>query len=798
MTNYAMIKNYIKIALRNLLKNKTYLIINSLGMGVAIACCMAAYLLIAFNVEFNSFFDESKNRNITKLLTHLEHQNGEPYKNLVAPLVMGPIATESISGIKRYSRFVQNGGSIGEAEKVFSESLNFADSTFFEMFEFNILQGSVTNFKNQKSIFLSDKLAKKLFADEDPINKTLVLNIRNKQLEMFVGGVFERPPLNSSFFMNAMIRMEHYIDIYDVGPNEWEEWREASLLLELNDINILDDVQVQLNNYVSVRNEAKKDTKTTSFELVPFNKLLDEDTINWSFINMRIGIFPLMVFICLAMIILLIACFNLTNTTIALTIKRLKEIGIRKVVGARRSQVVAQFLLEMTITVLLSIVVGMAMSTLLVPEFAAMWGLEYGLEDLNGLNIIFALLVILLISALLAGGYPAFNNSKFKPVALLKGVTRIKGTNPLTRVLLVIQFSLSVIVLVGGVIFTLNANFQKKVSFGYDLKKILTVSVQSESEYSKLKSAIQQNSKIEEISVTDHHIGWGSYSNPIKIDTAEFRTHVYEVGDNYFNAMGLKIVEGRDFIRDSKSDAEEAAIVDESFVSFNKLEEPIDTRVTFQEQRYRIVGVVQDHVSNLFRDDGLEEGHFYRAARPEQYHLLIARVDNSDLESTKEFIEEQWKELFPHKPFESQSQEEIVFGGAMETNRNLTQIFLFITILGCLLSASGIYSLANLNIEKRTKEIGVRKVLGATIASIIKLINKEFAIILFLSMVFGGLGGFFLTNILLEEIYATHIEVGFITVVLCSLFIFIIGISTTSGTIFKAAVANPATTLRDE
>lgn len=793
-----MFKNYIKIAIRNLLKNKSYLIINSLGMGVAIACCMSAYLLIAYNVEFDSFFDESKTENVAKVMTHLEHQNGEHYQNLVAPLVMGPIATEGISGIKRYSRFVSDGGSIGDGDKVFSQGINFADSNFFEMFEFNLLSGSFQNFKNRKSIFLSDKLAHKLFADDDPIDKTLVLNIRNKEFEMFVGGVFERPPLNSSFFMEAIVRMENYINIYDVGPNEWEEWRESSMLFELTDIHQKESVEEQLNKYVSVRNEAKKDTKTTSYELIPFNEKLYQDETNWSFMNNKISIFPLMVFMILALIILLIACFNLTNTTIALTIKRLKEIGVRKVVGASRSQVVIQFLFEMSLTIFLSMLVGLAMSLILVPEFAAMWGLEYGLEDLNGINLIFSLLVLLFISALLAGAYPALNNSKFKPVALLKGATRIKGTNPLTRILLVIQFSLSVIVLVGGVIFTMNADFQKQVSFGYDLKKILTVSVQSESQYNKLKSAIQQNSKIEEISVTDHHIGWGSYSNPIKIDTAEFRTQVYEVGSNYFNAMGLKVVEGRGFIEDSQSDAEESALVDESFVTFNKLENPIDKQVIFQEKKYRIVGIVQDHLSNLFSDNGLEEGHFYRIAKPEQYHLLIARIDESDLESTKDYIETKWKELFPSKPFESHSQEEIVFSDATETNTNLTQIFLFITLLGCLLSASGIYSLANLNIEKRTKEIGIRKVLGATIASIIRLINKEFAIILILAMIFGGIGGYFLTNILLEEIYTTHIEVGFITVALCGLFIFIIGISTTSGTIFKAAVANPATTLRDE
>ena len=560
----------------------------------------------------------------------------------------------------------------------------------------------------------------------------------------------------------------------------------------------MDQVAEQLNQYVAVRNEAKRDTKVTGFELRPFNESVSGDETNWSYINQEIEIFPLMIFSILALIILLIACFNLTNTTIALTLKRLKEIGVRKVVGARRDQVITQFLFEITITISLSILVGLVMSLIIVPEFAAMWGLEYGLQDLNGINLVFSLLILLFLSALLAGAYPAINNSKFKPVSLLKGATKIKGTNPLTRVLLVIQFSLSVIVLVGGVIFTLNADFQKNVSFGYNVKKIITVSVQSDSQYNKLRSSIQSNSKIEDISVTSMHLGRGSYRNPIKIDTTEFQTHVYQITSGYFKVMGMEIVEGRDFIEDSQLDLEESCIVDESFVTFNKLEDPLDTRLIFQEKKYRIVGVVQDHLSNLFNSDDLEEGHFFRLIGPEEYGLLIARIDENDHEEVVADIEAKWKELFPNKPFESQSQEDILFEGAIQTNRNLTQIFLFITILGCLLSASGIYSLAKLNIEKRTKEIGVRKVLGATVTSIVQLINKEFAIILASAMIIGSVAGYFLTNILLKKIYSTHIEVSYFTLALCGLFIFAVGLATTSGTILKAASANPAHTLRDE
>lgn len=793
-----MVKNYLKIAVRNLLKNKSYLVINSLGMGIAIACCLSAYLLIAFNIEFNNAFNEDRTVNTVKVMSHMEHQNGNQFQNLVAPLVMGPIAAEDITGIKNFTRLCSDGGSISDGDESFSERVNFADSTFFDMFDIPLLYGSYEYFKEQNAIYLSEGLSTKLFADEDPTGKALTVEFRNKEYDVLVGGVLAKLPLNTSFYLDALMRVEKYIEIYDVGPNEWEEWREASMLFELESIDQLSSVEEQLNRYVAVRNEVKKDIKTSSYELIPFNEILYEDESNWSFLNSKIELFPLMVFMTLAFIILLIACFNLTNTTIALTIKRLKEIGVRKVVGARRDQVVTQFLLEITLTTLLAILVGLSMSYIIVPEFAAMWGLQYGMEDLSGLNLIFALLIILFVVALLAGAYPALHNSRFKPVALLKGVTKVKGTNPLTRVLLVIQFSLSVIVLVGGVIFTMNADYQKGISFGYNQNKILTVSLQSDSEFYKLKSAIQANTMIEEIAVTDHHIGWGSYPNPVQIDTSEIQTQVYEVGANYFDAMGMEVVEGRGFIEDSQSDADGAAMVDESFVAFHKLEDPIDTRIIHQEKEYRIVGIVQDHINSLFSNNELKEGHFYRVASPLQYHLLIARVDENEMEEAKEYIEGEWKKIYPNKPFNSRTQSEILFANSMEVNRNLTQIFLFLTILGCLLSASGIYSLANLNIEKRTKEIGIRKVLGASIASIIQLINREFAIVLGLAMIFGSIGGFFLTEILISEIYTLHIEISILPVILCGLFIFLVGISTTSGTIFRAAVANPATTLRDE
>jgi ABC-type antimicrobial peptide transport system permease subunit len=504
-----------------------------------------------------------------------------------------------------------------------------------------------------------------------------------------------------------------------------------------------------------------------------------------------------MIFSTLGFIILLIACFNLTNTTLALTGKRLKEIGVRKVVGSGRSQIVYQFLIEMVITISLAILVGLLMAQVIVPQFATMWQLQYGLSDLNKLNLLLALIVLLFIAALLAGIYPALFNSKFNPIELLKGRKGINGTNYLTRSLLVIQFSLSVIVFVAGIVFTQNAAYQKNMSLGYDKQNILMVSVQGDREYEQFKNEVSENSKIENIAGTANHIGpYTSRNSTVKLDTTVFKTSVYETGAGYFKVVGLDIVAGRDFIEDNQTDYESAAIVDENFVLNHDMKNPIDAQLFYNDKPYRIVGVVKNHLSGLKQKDDSE--HLFTLTRPLKYRMMVVRTNPNDMLTVRSYLEKKWKVLFPGRPFESKLQEDIVYEEANGYNSNLKQILFFITLLGCLLSASGIYALASLNVQKRTKEIGVRKVLGASVGSIVQLLNREFAIILALACFLGGGGGYILTNILLSDLYAQHIEIGFMTIVLCSLSVFIIGISTTSTTIFKTATDDPTKTLRNE
>ncbi len=327
-------------------------------------------------------------------------------------------------------------GSLRYGDQSFNENLAFADSAFFELFDYPLESGNHRFFKDKNSIFLSQELAKKYFGNEDPTGKLMVLNsVNESQIDLIVGGVLKKVPINNTFSFQALLRIENFIDINKIKVDDWSDWRNPSTFMELTTPENAEQVSKQLAKYIPARNKARTDVVIDSYLLEPFKSNYNQDDINGSWVNYRISPAPLVIFTAMALIILLIACFNLTNTSIAMTAKRLKEVGVRKAIGAARGQIISQFLLETLLTISLSLIVGLLMAQIIVPAFSNMWQLPYGLEDMNGLNLFIALIVMVFLAAMIAGIYPAFLSSKFKPTLLLKGTVRIKGTNMLTRTL---------------------------------------------------------------------------------------------------------------------------------------------------------------------------------------------------------------------------------------------------------------------------------------------------------------------------------------------------------------------------
>lgn len=503
----------------------------------------------------------------------------------------------------------------------------------------------------------------------------------------------------------------------------------------------------------------------------------------------------LAVFMSLAGIILLIACFNLTNTTIALSMRRLKEIGVRKVSGSTNYQIGIHLLGEVMLTVSIAVVAGFGLALYTIPGFASMWQLPYGLKELDRLNMVVTLGVLLVISTAVAGIYPAWVGSRQSPLSLFRtGKTAGAGTNLFTRSLLVVQFALSTMVLIGGIAFTQNAAYQDTISFGYDKDKIITALIQGPQEAEALSQVLRANPKVETVSPAVHHFAFiNAPERPVQMNGEKFTATVYEIGADYFNTMGMKMLGGKSFHSEDTL-VRNAVVVDENFVRHRHLSEPLGASLEIDGEPVTIAGIFSNHLTDLKSDN--TEDYVYRLARPSEYQILLVRADATTLAETKQYIDTQWKKLYPGKGLRTDLQEDIIYLDANVYNRNFIRIFLFMTVLGALLSVSGLYAMASLNIQRRTQEIGVRKVLGASVSSIVHLINREFAIILAIAGIVGGYCGYALVDYLLSDLYAQHVDAGIGTVIVSGVVIFAVGVASTTATIWSTAAENPVKALR--
>ncbi len=798
-----MLKNYLKIALRNLLKNRSYVIINTLGLGIAIACCIAVYLFLAYNIEFNSFHDKEEVKDVYRVHTQILFNDGNIQHTTATPILLGPSAKDEIAGIEQYTRFAAGGANVSFGNEAFSEYISYADSSLFSMFDFPLVSGSHAAFNDLHSIFLSEELATKYFGDDEAVGKTLTLSFeKGVEKQFVVGGVVAKFPINTSLFLQALIRIEHFAELRLLdGKQPWEDWNMVTTFVKLTNPDQAEATAKHFDKYISLRNDGVPDQEVQGWKLEHFNDPIDVDNISYAYrpyINFRMQKAPLIIFGTLAMLILLIACFNLTNTSIAIAASRLKEIGVRKSIGAHRKQIVLQFLMETGVLMLLSVIVGYMISMVLVPEFMGMWDFPFAMKDLNVLNMIIALFCLMIFASVVAGLYPALFNSRFSTVNLLKGTVKVKGSNLLTRFLVSTQFALSVIVLVAGIGFTQNADYQDSIQFGYDKEQVLSIEIQSEKEFNSLKSKALANPKVLEFSGSIHQLGWSTYESPVKYKGEDYNVKHVGVGNHYFKAMGLEFTEGRAFDTEKASELATGLVVSRELVKFLNIQDnPIGEEIEVHGTKRRILGVVDDFLDNLYQSAEAQPFVFYTSG-PEFFQMAIVRTTAEDLAEVNNDLEASWKEMYPTKPYNSHYQEDVLMEGKRYLTKNMTNIFAFLSILGTLLSVSGIFSLASLNVVRRSKEIGIRKALGSSVSGVIVLLNREFVIILIVAGILGALGGYYGTEMLFTEIYALYKSVAWFTLVGSAFLIIVVGLATTSLTTMRAARMNPVKTLRDE
>ncbi len=801
-----MIRNYLLITFRSLMKNKLFILINVFGMGLAIACCITAYL----NWEFSNNWDKGHvNADKIYRVQFWREFQGKRDRYGMTPMPLGNYIKQNFKEVNKSVRFMSSYCDMRIGEEIFGDQIAYADSAFFDLFTFQLKYGSFQSFHDKGKVFISDKIAKKYFNKEDVVGMPLTQIVLGKDgvrrpKEFVIGGVFKKQPLNSSFGFDVITLFDNFWDVNleaDLSETSWKRWSHV-LFLKIDDPTKVALVTHQLQQYIEPQNKVREDFKISEYYLECFDGMmkrnrakprLDSDYLGGGIPDEAVTVPAIM-----AAMLLLLACFNFTNTSIAISSKRLKEIGIRKVMGGMRRQLIAQFLGENLVLCFLGLLAGLLMAEWLVPAYDSLWlWLDLNLSYTENAGFLLFLAFLLFATAIIAGAYPSVYITSFEPVSILKGKAKFGGTNWFTRVLLGGQFVISLLSIIMGVAFYQNGNYQRDYDLGFATHGVISAWVNNESAFTTYRDALVSNKDIEVIAGSKHHVPFNFYNDPVKYGALEKEVDIMEVGDNYFEAMDMTLLSGRKFVKDSETDKKESVIVTEELVKqFGWKDSPIGKRLVWMDttQLY-VIGVAK----NIFARALWQpiEPLMIRYVAPAKYQQLIVKTDPKNMKAVNEFMEMKWKEVFPSTLYSGRMIDEQL-SETNDINHNVTVMFGFLGFFAALMTGIGLFTLVSLNIEKKMKEIGVRKVLGASIGNIAGVINFEFMINLGIATLIGGALGYLAADFLMHAIWTYYLKLNYASLLLSVAAMVVIAMMAVGYKTFYTASLNPTKTLRDE
>ena len=796
-TMYPLFKSYFKLAMRHSWKNKWSVMINIAGLGIALSMCIFVYSIYAHNFEFDTFYENTDDVYRVNTMTF---ENGQERRNEISPAPVDYSLRNEIGGVQQVASYFDENVSVKIGNNFFEQSIGVCSSDFFEMFNTPLWYGSFQDFGEKPLVYLTKPTAKKLFGDEIALGKVFTLYITStKKLEVEVGGVFNRIPLNSSFDYDIMMSLDNYLETSGREMNDWESFLYMSHYVRTNAPN-LEAIEKQLDKSLPLQNKAHESMKMTSFDLIPFRSPLHNNADMYrNNTNIRLGAQVYIIFTSLAVMIFLIACFNLANTSIALIAKRLKEIGIRKTLGSENRQIMTQFLIEMGIICALAFVVGLSMINITSNSIMGLFGETFLLRDINLGGVMLFIVIFLIFTTLVAGIMPALYAWKFQPVAIMRKSVKLRGVSWINKTLTVAQYCFSIAVLSAAISFSNNEQFLDDLNLGYANEDIYVLELVDETLYTAIKPQIDQVSGVETVGTFSHiqRYGRSSSRSIAKVDTISHEIRTYTAGAGYLELMELPVTLGRSFISGSESDQENAIIVNQEFVKrFYNGENPINEEVIISDQKKTIIGVYANLVHDVYSDsEDQPEAFIYEETN--EYPYLIAKVKNRD----KAEVEDEFKAIWSksvERPFIGSWQKDVAYGSAVRDTTNLRIIFTAIALLGGFLSLAGIFSLSKLNVAKRIKEISVRKVLGSSLNQLLITINKSFFYVLSISFLLGGILGYLISNAILGMVYRYYVEVSPLTSLASGLLVGIVAVLILTFSILAPARANPVNGLRDD
>jgi len=804
-----MFKNYLKIAFRNLVKHKAYSFINITGLAMGMACIILIFLYVQDEFKYDKY--HQKGDRIYRLVNKATQVD---YASAIQPAIQLPYLQNEFPEIEKAIRIIDYGDCvISSGDKRFVDGkFMFADPDIFAIFSFPFVMGEPDKaLANPFSLVLTEKAAKKYFGDENPMGATLKVD---NEYDFTVTGVLKDIPYYSHFRFNFLASFSSYKDVDSYMLENWYASGTYQYLLLREHVD-----KAMLESKFPAFLEKHRGSEYASSDnllLEPLSDIhLHSSKTRWDIAD-KGDIVYVYGFIAIACLILLLACFNFMNLATARSNLRIKEVGVRKVVGANRWQLVAQFLGESFCFVLLAMLVAWALVELFLPLFNHLYGKNLQTNYLSNWLLTFGVASIAFLVTILAGSYPAFFISNFKPNEILKGVVTPSGLNlfikdrsklRLRQFLVILQFAVSIALVVCTLLIVRQMRFISNSKLGFDKENVIIVKNPISNmgdmnrRFERFKNSILQNPRIKAVSAADNVPpgNINNYTNARLIGQAEDEAKHFgliAVEHEFLKAIGAEFVAGRNFSRKYASDPESAIVLNESAVRELGLVSPVGAQligINNTSGPQTIIGVVKDmHYKSMH--ELVEPTIFYQ--KPWSTSSVVIRMNSQNISSTIKDLQQQWEKLTPEWPFQYNFLDQ-EFNNLYRAEERTTKLLGTLTLLAIFISCLGLLGLVALDVTQRTKEVGIRKVLGATVANVVALLSKDFVKLVLLSNVIAWPVAWWAMNKWLQN-FAYRIGLSWWVFALAGGLALVIALLTVSTQAIKAALANPVESLRYE
>ncbi len=808
-----MFNNYFKIAIRNLWRNKLYSFINIFGLAMGITAFLFILQYVAFEKSVNGF-----HKNIGSIYRLIN----EDVKGSTWPQVepgWAQISKDKFAEIKDYCRFEEGIGQgivqteDGKAVSFRESNIGYAEGNFFSFFSFNIIKGSAAVFNKPNIVFLSEPAAIKYFSKEEPVGKTITLFNQFGKSSFTVGGLYSIPK-NSDIQYDMVFSLETLKNPANLNDNGWAQLDNLNSQYINTYFSLVAgaDHKKLEQKLISLRNELKKDKDGVLFRLQPFANVHLPESLSDTYQTSG-NLAYVYILSAIALLILFIAWFNYINLSTANSLKRANEVGVRKVVGASQQSLVLQFLGESLLVNILGFGLSLLLILLIQPLFNDIIGKELSLASLMESKVWLIGLLLLLAGSLLSGAYTAYSLAGFNPVETLKG--KLAKTNKgavLRKSLVVAQFSISISLLLGTVLMYQQLNYMQNKNIGVNTEQLLVIrgpEIGKDSTYKNRKKAfltdIAQQSFVKDYALSGtvpgnyYNFATSGFTQPGSKKGDELKSFSFAIIDNrYLPTYQIPVKAGRNFTDaecalewndNSKIMLNEKAIQELGFAS---PEDALRTKVQWDERQLEVIGVVKD-----YHHTGLQKAIDPIIFYPQNNSVYFSiRLNTDKVQQSIARLETIYKQYFSNNPFEYFFADEN-FNKQYISERQYSRLLSTATVWAIFIACLGLFGLATYTVESRTKEIGVRKVLGASVTGIAQLLSKDFIKLVLVSIVIASPLAWWLMNKWLQD-FVYRISIQWWVFVLTGISAIVMALATVSFQAVKAASANPVKSLRTE